>query len=181
MRQSPGFSVGCSNLEAGQPCSFALLSYFLSSFFFFSSLSLSKQILISSNAEASPKREHRKLLGRTSCNLVICAFLRVVDVESLSGRKVSYTSQIKRQEQQQCLLLWLPFEGRNSLLSVRMKSHGYQSQGSEFQKLALKLQRGRIHHFPVHRFWAGYLDIQRTGKQGTGLRHLVECWLYTCS
>jgi len=61
-------------------------------FFFFFISSLAEQILISSYTVASPKREHRKRLGRASCNLVVRAFLWVMDVESLSGRKISYTS-----------------------------------------------------------------------------------------
>lgn len=91
----PKSSAGYSNLEARQPCSFL----------FFWAQSLAEQILISSYTVANPKREHRELLGRTSCNLVVRAFLWMMDVESLSGRKVSYTLQIKGQEQQQHPLL----------------------------------------------------------------------------
>lgn len=67
----------------------ALFFSFLFLFFFLSFLA--ERILISSYTVASPKREHRKLLGRTSCNLVVHAFPWMMDVESLSGRKISYT------------------------------------------------------------------------------------------
>lgn len=91
----PKSSAGYGNLEARQPCSFL----------FFWAQSLAEQILISSYAVANPKREHRELLGRTSRNLVVRAFLWMMAVESLSQRKVSYTLQIKGQEQQQHPLL----------------------------------------------------------------------------
>lgn len=68
------------------------------------------------------QREHRKLLGITSCNSVVRAFLWVMDSESFSGRKVSYTVWLKSQEQQQHPLLSLPSEWRNCL-SVRRKKH----------------------------------------------------------
>lgn len=91
----PKSSAGYGNLEARQPCSFL----------FFWAQSLAEQILISSYTVANPKREHRELLGRTSRNLVVRAFLWMMAVESLSRRKVSYTLQIKGQEQQQHPLL----------------------------------------------------------------------------